>query len=154
MSDLQGYLLGVVATAMLNGILIRITKSSGSKDIIRMVCGVFLTIVLIQPFLGRKLQWESVLPDMELRTEEITAEAAATAEDIRRKFIKQRVETYILSRAGTMNVDIQPDVALGEDCVPVSVRIAGSVPPLCRSKLSQIITSELGIPRERQEWIG
>ena len=53
-----------------------------------------------------------------------------------------------------MEADIQANVSLDEDCIPVSVSITGRISPLSRSKLTQMIASELGIPKERQEWIG
>lgn len=155
MDDLREYVIGIVAAAMLSGILIRLTQNSGSKEIVRMLCGVFMTITLIHPFAGRKeLLWEPILPEISGLAEDISAEGTAAAENIKREFIKQRVETYILSRAEAMETDLQADVKLGDDCVPVSVRLTGRISPLNRSKLTQIIASELGIPKEQQEWIG
>lgn len=153
MDGLREYVIRVVAAAMFSGILIRLAQNSGSKEIIRMLCGVFMTIVLIQPMTGKK-EWESILPEVDRQAEAISAEGTATADNIRREFIKQRVETYILSRAEAMEADIQARVSLGEDCVPVSVTVMGSISPLNRSRLTQVIASELGIPKEQQEWIG
>ena len=120
-----------------------------------MLCGVFMTIVLIQPLAGTNVSFlESILPDITGDAEAVASEGAAAAEDIRREYIKQRVQAYILSRAKTMEADIQANVSLDEDCIPVSVSIAGRISPLSRSRLSQMIASELGIPKERQEWIG
>ena len=155
MDSLREYVLRMVAASMLSGVLIRLTQNSGSKEIIRMLCGVFMIIVLIQPMIGKKnTLWESVLPEIDEQAEVIAAEGAASADNIRREFIKQRVQTYILSRAEAMETQIQASVTLGEDCIPVSVTIAGRISPLNRSKLTQIIASELGIPKEQQEWIG
>lgn len=155
MDSLREYVISIVAAAMLSGVLIRLTQNSGAKEIIRMLCGIFMTIVLVQPIVGRKdILWESILPEVNQQAEEISAEGTAAADNIRREFIKQRVETYILSRAETMEADIQASVTLDADCVPASVTITGSISPLNRSKLTQIIASELGIPKERQEWIG
>ena len=56
--------------------------------------------------------------------------------------------------AEELETEIQAEVTLGENCIPVSVTIAGSISPQNRSRLSQVIASELGIPKEQQEWIG
>ena len=155
MGSLREYVIRIVAAALLCGIVIRLTQHSTSGKIVRLLCGVFMTIVLIQPLASTNVSlWESILPDITQEAEAVTAEGAAAAEDIRREYIKQRVEAYILSRAKTMEADIQANVSLDEDCIPVSVSIAGRISPLSRSRLSQMIASELGIPKERQEWIG
>lgn len=149
------YIAQAVAAALLCGIIVSMTKHSSGGSIVRMLCGVFMTIVLIQPLAGTNVSFlESILPDITGDAEAIASEGAAAAEDIRREYIKQRVQAYILSRAKTMEADIQANVSLDEDCIPVSVSIAGRISPLSRSRLTQIIASELGIPKERQEWIG
>lgn len=155
MDSLREYVIGIVAAALLSGVVTRLTRNCAGSEIIRMLCGVFMTIVLIQPIAGKKaFLWESTLPDITRQAESVSREGAAAADEIRREFIKQRAEAYILSRAETMETDIQANVSLGEDCVPVSVSIIGRLSPLNRSRLTQIIASELGIPKERQEWIG
>lgn len=155
MDALREYVLSIVAASVLCGILIRLTYNSGSAETIRMLCGLFLTIVFIQPIVGKREQlWEATLPDFREQAEGVISEGRTSADSIRKEFIKQRVEAYILSRAGTIGADIQADITLGEDCVPAHVRIAGRISPIYRSKLTQIIESELGIPREQQEWIG
>ena len=149
------YIAQAVAAALLCGIIVSMTKHSSGGSIVRMLCGVFMTIVLIQPLAGTNVSFlESILPDITGDAEAVASEGAAAAKDIRREYIKQRVQAYILSRAKTMEADIQANVSLDEDCVPVSVSIAGRISPLSRSRLTQIIASELGIPKERQEWIG
>lgn len=155
MDGLLEYVTRIVAAALLSGIIVSLTKHSSGGSIVRMLCGVFMAIVLLQPIAGTNVSlWESILPDITQEAEAVSAEGAAAAEDIRREYIKQRVKAYILSRAKTLGADIQANVSLDEDCIPVSVSIAGRVSPLSRSRLTQMIASELGISKERQEWIG
>ena len=155
MDGLCRYVICVVAAALLSGILTRLTHKCGSGEIVRMLCGIFMTIILIQPIVGKKeMIWESELQGFGKQAEAISREGIAEAESIRKEFIKQRVQTYILSRAGAMDADIQASVTLGENFVPCHVRITGRISPINRSKLTQLIASELGIPREQQEWIG
>ena len=155
MDGLLEYVTRIVAAALLCGIIVSLTKRSSSGNIVRMLCGVFMTILLIQPIAGTNVSvWESILPDITGDAEAVASEGAAAAEDIRREYIKQRVQAYILSRAEELETEIQAEVTLGENCIPVSVTIAGSISPQNRSRLSQVIASELGIPKEQQEWIG
>lgn len=155
MDGLREYLIGVVAAALLSGVITRLSRNRASGEIIRMLCGVFMTIVLIQPIAGKKaLLWDYTLPDIARQAEAVSRQGAAAADESRREFIKRRTEAYIINRAATMEAEIQADASLDDNCVPVSVRITGRISPLYRSRLTQIIASELGIPKERQEWIG
>lgn len=155
MNGLREYVVGVVAAALLCGIITRLTRNNASGEIVKMLCGVFMTIVVIQPIAGKQSRlWEFTLPDVTRQAEAVSMEGAAAADDFRREFIKQSTEAYILSRAETMGAVIQAEVSLDENCVPFGVRIDGRISPSYRSKLTQIIASELGIPKEQQEWIG
>ena len=155
MDGLREYVIRVVAAALISGVVIRLTEGIGSGKIIRMLCGLFMTLILLQPILGRReLQWEFMLPQIRRQAEENVLEGVAAAEKIRQEFIMRQAETYISNRAAEMDTEIQAEIMLGEDNLPESVVLTGAVSPLNKSRLTQIIASELGIPRERQEWIG
>lgn len=155
MDGLREYVIRVVAAALISGVVIRLTEGIGSGEIIRMLCGLFMTLILLQPIIGRReLQWEFMLPQIRRQAEENVLEGVAAAEKIRQEFIMRQAETYISNRAAEMDTEIQAEIMLGEDSLPESVVLTGAVSPLNKSRLTQIIASELGIPRERQEWIG
>lgn len=155
MDSLREYVTSVVAAALLCGILTRLTRNHASGELVRMLCGIFMTIVLVQPIAGKPSRlWEAALPDVTRQADAVSREGARAADDSRREFIKQRTEAYILSKAETMGAAIQANVSLDESCIPFSVRITGRISPSYRSRLSQFIASELGIPKEQQEWIG
>lgn len=155
MDGLREYVIRVVAVALISGVVIRLTEGIGSGEVIRMLCGLFMTLILLQPILGRReLQWEFMLPQIRRQAEENVLEGVAAAEKIRQEFIMRQAETYISNRAAEMDTEIQAEIMLGEDNLPESVVLTGAVSPLNKSRLTQIIASELGIPRERQEWIG
>ena len=155
MDGLREYVIRVVAAALISGVVIRLTEGIGSGEIIRMLCGLFMTLILLQPIISRReLQWEFMLPQIRRQAEENVLEGVAAAEKIRQEFIMRQAETYISNRAAEMDTEIQAEIMLGEDNLPESVVLTGAVSPLNKSRLTQIIASELGIPRERQEWIG
>ena len=155
MDGLREYVIRVVAAALISGVVIRLTEGIGNGEIIRMLCGLFMTLILLQPILGRReLQWEFMRPQIRRQAEENVLEGVAAAEKIRQEFIMRQAETYISNRAAEMDTEIQAEIMLGEDNLPESVVLTGAVSPLNKSRLTQIIASELGIPRERQEWIG
>lgn len=155
MEGLRQYVISVIAAALLCGIVIRLTQTSGSREIIRMLCGLFLTIVLLLPLSGKQeVLWDTIFPEIDAQAEAIAAEGTLAAERIKAERIRQRTEAYILNRAEAMDADITASVSLGEDGIPNSVTITGRISPLNRSRLAAAIASELGIPREQQEWIG
>lgn len=155
MDGIREYVTSIAAAALLCGTLIRLTRGSASGEIVKMVCGIFLTVVLIQPVTGKKpLLWDTGLPDVVKMANAVAMEGTEAADHMKKERITKRMESYILSRAEAMGTDIQVCISLGEDSIPVSVRISGNVSPMNRSRLTQIIASELGIPKERQEWNG
>lgn len=155
MNAIREYIISIAAAALLCGILTRLTRGSASGEFVKMVCGVFLTVVLIQPMTGKKtLVWDTVLPNIVKTANAVTMEGIAAAENMKTELITQRLESYILSRAEAMETKIQVCISLGEDAIPIGVHISGDVSPMNRSRLTQIIASELGIPKERQEWNG
>lgn len=155
MDGLQQYVFSVIAAALLSGVITRLSQNSGIREIVRVLCGVFMTIVLILPISGKQaILWENLLPEIDQRAEEIVTDGACYAGKIEADIIKQRTEAYILDRAAAMDADIMVTVSLGKERIPDSVRITGRISPLNRSRLTAVIASDLGIPREQQEWIG
>lgn len=155
MDGLREYVAAIAAAALLSGILVRLTQKTASGEIIRMLCGLFMTIVLIRPVTANKeLLLDAVFPDYTQQANAVVSEGTAAADNLKKEFIKQRIRTYILSRAEAIDADIQVRISLAEDCTPASIRITGDISPMNRNKLTQMIALELGIPKERQEWNG
>ena len=91
MDGLREYVIRVVAAALISGVVIRLTEGIGSGEIIRMLCGLFMTLILLQPIIGRReLQWEFMLPQIRRQAEENVLEGVAAAEKIRQEFIMRK----------------------------------------------------------------
>ena len=60
MDSLRQYLVGVVAVTLICSVITQLLQGSGCRDGIRILCGVFLTLVLIQPI--------HTIPDLELQS--------------------------------------------------------------------------------------
>lgn len=155
MDALREYVAAIAAAALLSGVLIRLTQKTAGGGMIRMLCGLFMTIVLIRPISANKEHLlEAAFPDYSQQANIVVSEGTAEADNMKQEFIKQRVRTYILSRAEALDADLQVRVSLAEDGTPASVRITGNISPMNKSRLTQMIALELGIPKERQEWNG
>lgn len=155
MEELRQYVFSVIAAALICGVIVRLSHNGGNCEIVKLLCGVFMTIVLILPLSGKRMnRWADALPEIEWQAEAIVSDGVSAAGRIEAEIIKQRTEAYILDRAAALDADIVVTVSLDQEEIPNHVRITGSVSPLNRSRLTSVIASELGIPREQQEWIG
>ena len=78
------------------------------------------------------------------------------ADDALRQIIKTETEAYILDKAAQFDLQLDVQVALTDDVMPVpeSVQLTGSVSPYVKSRLQILISNDLGIPKEQQLWTG
>lgn len=155
MEGLRSYLLGILCAAAFCGILNRMAKGSGCAQVIRLLCGVFLTIVLVQPLkafsFDTPLQWARGLEDM---ASGIADQGSREAEAQKEAIIKARLEAYIVEKARQANASVTADITLGQEGLPKAVTVTGALSPAARGRLRQILTQELGIPEVRQQWNG
>jgi len=158
LDGLKAYILCIGTAALIVGILAGFTDSKSSTGILtRMICGLFLTIVVINPVAGLD---DSYLDVFSQRFDEAAQAAVAAgsemADEARRELIKAETEAYILDKAGSYNVRLEVQVTLadGEVPLPESVCLSGKVSPYAKTCLQNLISDELGIPKERQLWIG
>ncbi len=155
MEGLRSYLLGILCAAAICGILNRMAKGSGCAQVIRLLCGVFLTIVLVQPLktfsFDTPLQWVGSLEDM---ASGIADQGSREAEAQKEAIIKARLEAYIVEKARQANASVTADITLGQEGLPKAVTVTGALSPAARGRLRQILTQELGIPEVRQQWNG
>ena len=68
--------------------------------------------------------------------------------------IKSRTQAYILDKAMALELQLQVEVVLSEDEIPVpeEVRLAGKASPYAKARLQQIIKEDLGIDKEHLIW--
>jgi len=158
MNALGQYILSVGLAALFVGILTSISDSKSSSGVLlRMVCGLFLAFVLIKTV--GNLDYGSLEAFARSYTQEAD-EAVEYGADIAagsiRELIKEETEAYILDKARTCQcaVQVQVTVSREDPPVPESVRLTGTVTANGRKTLEKILEEELGIPKERQQWIG
>lgn len=158
MTGLNTYILGIGAAALVCGILACLNDEKSSAGILtRMVCGLFLTIVVIKPISNLNYSYLDVFSET-FDDGALEAASAGTelALDARREIIKAETEAYILDKASLYGAQLEVQVTLsdGEISIPESVCLNGAVSPYAKSNLKNLISNELGIPEERQLWIG
>ena len=153
---LRGYLLAVVAAAMLTALVLALVPDGPVRRVCRLACGLVLILVTLSPLgtldvtaLSRALSRLSIEADaaqsgVEVRSRAIIAE-----------LIKQKTEAYILDKAAGLGLNLTADVTVddtGAYPYPAAVAVTGSVDAASRRALSADIEQNLAIPEEKQEW--
>lgn len=158
METLGQYVLSVSTAAILCGLVLSMISKGCYHSILRLICGVFLALLVVQPI--TKFDPDRILSLFNREMESDAEAAAALGEDLSRDsmsaYIKRETEAYILDKAHALGVTVEAEVTLGKDDlpVPVSAVIRGDVPEAMRRKLEQLITDDLGIAKENLQWIG
>lgn len=155
MALLRTYILRIVTAAMISGLVMAMTQSSSFSSVIRLVSGVFLSAVVLQPLSGGlpeiSLNWTA---NTTREGEALAAEGSQAAQDAMADIITEELEAYIWDKAADLNAAVEAELTLGEDLLPVGVTIRGTVSDLAKGELEQLLEEELGIPKENQTWTG
>ena len=156
MGTLREYLMQVTAAAVICGIVTAIVGKKGSSaSIIRLMTVLFMAMTVIAPVASLKLdQLTDYFADIRTDSDAFVAAGSEASREKIGLVIKEKAEAYILDKAVPFGADFTVTVALsdGEFPVPVSVLIRGAVSPYAKSRLSQIIEQDLGIPMGEQKW--
>lgn len=143
---------------MVTAILTSFTDNKSSIGVlIRMVCSLFLCIVAVRPVADLDLSYLTDFADAYTQSAQAASDAGtALAEDALCQIIKTETEAYILDKAGIYGLQLDVQVTLTDDAVPVpeSVQLDGAASPYAKTCLQQLISDDLGIPKEQQVWTG
>ena len=155
--DLRIYVLHLTATALICAVIIRFLKgSSASKLMIKLLCGIVLTCSIIQPVKQFDFGcFREFTVEFRQKAEQAVMWGKDTASAAWAESISQGAEAYILEKAKAMKVDLAVEVELSDDEIPVpsAVLLTGHVAPYVKSVLSDTISQDLNIPKEKQLWI-
>lgn len=155
MEGLREYLLRLLWAALVCGIVNRTANGSVCAPVIRLLCGVFLTVVLVQPLgsfsFDAPLQWTQGL---ETAAADAVRQGSREAQAQKEAIIKARLEAYIVEKAAQAGASVTADITLGGDGLPRAVTVTGALSPAAKRKLRQVMTEVLGIPEVRQQWNG
>ena len=158
MEKIGQYLLSLICASILCGIVSGLLGKSGTQAAVgKLLCGVFLTIALIKPWASVQLEaFGDYLNAFSADAQMIIDNTVSETDKQRMRIIKTQLETYILDKAASLEVDITVDVELQniQPHIPCAVTIYGAVSPSAKSLLQQLMEEDLGISREDQQWIG
>ena len=148
--------MSLISAAMITAIICSFFEGkSGTAGVVRLICGLFLTFVAINPLVDLDFSGlEGYLESFSLEAGTVTDAGKNMAKEAQGDIIKTSVETYIMDKAETLGANITAEVMLDQDNIPLSVELSGNLSPYARAKITGIITDDLGITKEHLIWIG
>lgn len=156
MSEIRGYLLGVVAASFLVSLVCAFPQNKSIKRVLTLCGGLFLLLTLIGPILSFRVGDLSRYLDQCHVDESLISKALEDGQKESARLITEQTQEYILDKAAQLGADITPEVtlaALSENYqYPYSVTLHGQWTHSQRQELTTYISQTLGIPEERQIW--
>lgn len=151
----EEYVLSVVAIALTCGIILQIIPDSTRKELMHIICGVILTVMILQPLSSVRLESYLDFSQFQSNTAQQYLDIGEkTASDARKKYITESCEAYILSKAKVNDTEVSAAITLNDSYLPVFAEIQGVMDAQKREDIERILVSDLGITKENQRWIG
>ena len=155
MQQLGRYVLSLTAATILCSVVLSMFRDGTVRRILRIVCAIILTITALSPLTDYKIPDFSELSGCYLSEGKVIA---SMGEDLagleKRKCIQLQLEAYILDKANGMGANLRPEVTVDANGFPVEIRLQGQCSERIRQELTDMITNDLGIPKEDQKWTG
>lgn len=153
MEALRQYIISVVAAALICGIITGLFPKGAAREVMKLVCGLFLAYTVLRPMAGAELGHLEDLPfSFSSQGEAAAALGTQMAEESMAQFIKEETQAYILDKASKLGLTLEADVTLDEENIPVAVTLRGQVSPYDRSRLERMLTQDLAIAKENLQW--
>lgn len=157
MESIQKYLLSIIVSAMISGLLVRfVKKDTAYGSMLRLLASLFVVITVVSPWTNFNFEnisfyWKEF--DMDASDQVAIGQEFAT--ESLQKIIKEQSESYILDKANALGADLRVNITISQanPPVPVSVQLEGNLSPYAKKQLKQIIAKDLGIPEGEQAWI-
>ena len=153
MDLLRTWLFGLTAVSALLALAESLVTQEGIRRVLRLAGGVLMILVLLQPVVRMDLGELRFSPDaLRQEAEALEEEYARQQEAALETGIEEELASYIWDKAQALGLSCQVRVTVetGADGIPVprSVTVTGAY----SEDLSEIIETDLGIPREQQNW--
>ena len=156
MTSIGQYWLSVTAAGLIGCACKQLLPEKGTAAHMgRMLAGLFLVFTVISPLADVELgRWDWTLSDLRQQAEAAVIAGQENSKAALQHGIKQRTEAYIWDKAQKLEANLAVEVTLSDDTipVPVSVRLSGNISPYAKRQLQDILETELGIPKEAQQW--
>ena len=154
---LREYFVGITAAALICGIVRVLVPPKGAVGtVMKTLLALAMVFAVVSPWTSLSTSdlylWKE---DISLDAQSVVSGAENSAKEEVRRRIMEQTRSYILAKAATLGAQVEVSVEVTEEsmAVPSSVKISGAVSPYAKQVLSQMLTDDLGLDREEQEWI-
>lgn len=148
------YALSLITASLICGILQSVIPAGSRKRILGIICGVFLLLILLTPLSDIQLpDLQDYLSRFQTEGEAAAAMGQKMALTERQELIILGLRSYILDKAAALGFDPEVNVTLDPEGVPTAVSLEGSFTPSQQEALQAILTNDLGIAKEDQQWM-
>lgn len=151
---MRDWLIGVTAAAMLAAVARCLMPPGAVRQVGGLVCAMLLLWAVVKP-LGPLTG--TLLGEFEF-SGQVRQDLQQQSGQLLKSLIEQECETYIVDKAQELGAQCRVSVVCapdGEDVwLPDSVRVMGELSPRQRRELEQVISADLGVASERQEYLG
>ncbi len=155
MDSWKEYIQGIVIASLICSLVMQMISGSAKRDVMRIICGVLLSAIILQPFSRIRLEdFQKLKPYETDSAEHYLDLGKATADEMKSRYITDRYEAYILDKAESMGAEIIPIITIDESDIPVFAEIQGTIAPEIQDELERILIMEMGITKENQRWVG
>ena len=156
MAGIGRYVLSIITASVIVAILSSIFDGKGAvAGIVKLACGLFLTFVVISPLVNLDFSViNDYLENFTVEGLEVAAGGENLACEARCDIITSEVQAYILDKGGSYGANLDVEVVLDRDNIPVSVTLKGNISPYAKIQMTRVIEEDLGISKEQQIWIG
>ena len=155
MQQLGQYVVSITALALISGFLLALLQNGAARSLVRLLSGILLIMTAISPLNDVSIpEMTEFAADYFQEGKEAAGQGELIARKERTVRIKKTLEEYICDKAAAMGVNLHVSVSLDELDAPVSIKLIGNHDEKIQQELQSLITKELGIRKENQEWIG
>ena len=157
MGAVGAYIFSVSAAALLCGMVSGLLEGCCIQKYAQFICALILLVMVLRPITSCGNADITKMPELTFPDgESLISDSIYHANQSMKDIIKQETQAYIVDKASLLGLDIQVEVILSDESVPVPwmVTLSGKASPYSRLKLEQIIQEELNISKENLTWNG
>ena len=146
------YILRLCCCAIIAGSILAI---GGNSKVQKWVVGLFMASAVISAMGTVSFsELQTLVPDHQRDANQITSAAQISAKEATERIIIERTRSYILDEASSLDASIEV-VAIrldSETLAPTQITLTGDLSAYAHSKLSNTISTHLGVGKEDQIW--
>lgn len=149
------YILSVIICLISCGMVSQMICETKGKELLHLISGAFLAVTILSPLTRIHVEDYFHMPEENwLRPDIYLSEGEKMASEKQIECIIDSCEAYILDKAKALGVKVTAQVSLDEGKIPVFAVIhSDPTEPEIQTELQNILTTDLGIPKENQKWI-